>query len=161
MSHGSEVPVIKAVVVLQWILYLSDPARSTQAIGQGERSDENIKELLDFSIASDVFRFMNDYLLYFQQPNAKIDTNRKPIKDGNAQDTTKTIDTSDYRNFNADIRTDFQPFVIHELEKLGILVISTVFSTLQDLKYKEEDTNIPVQTPLTADNALLMCFVIE
>ncbi|KAL7312233.1 hypothetical protein PS15m_008020 [Mucor circinelloides] len=155
MSQGSEVPVIKAVVVLQWILYLSDPARSTQAIGRGERSDENIKELLDFSIASDVFRFMNDYLLYFQQPNAKIDTDRKPIKDGNAQDTTKTIDTSDYRNFNADIRTDFQPFVIHELEKLGILVISTVFSTLQDLKYKEEDTDIPVQTPLTADNALL------
>ncbi|KAF1796787.1 nucleoporin Nup186/Nup192/Nup205 [Mucor lusitanicus] len=156
MSHGSEVPVIKAVIVLQWILYLSDPARSAEAITQqGERSEENIKELLDFSIATDVFRFMNDYLLYFQQPNAKIDTDRKLIKDDHATDTTKTIDASDYRNFNADIRTDFQPFVIHELEKLGILVISTVFGTLQDLKYKEEDTNIPVQTPLTTDSALL------
>lgn len=156
MSHGSEVPVVKAVVVLQWILYLSDPTRSADAITQqGERSEENIRELLDFSIAADVFRFMNDYLLYFQQPNAKIDTDRKLIKDDNAQDAAKAIDTSDYRNFNADIRTDFQPFVIHELEKLGVLVISTVFSTLQDLRYKEEDTNIPVQTPLTTDNALL------
>ncbi|KAL9541318.1 hypothetical protein MBANPS3_009192 [Mucor bainieri] len=167
MSRGSEVPVIKAVVVLQWVLYLSDPERSADAItAQGERSEDSIKELLDLAIANDVFRFMNDYLLYFQQPNAKIDTDRKPIKDNNDDDhdsssssnangTTKTIDTSDYRNFNADIRTDFQPFVIHELEKLGILVIATVFSTLQDLKYKEEDTNIPTQTPLTTDNALL------
>ncbi|KAL0136800.1 nucleoporin Nup186/Nup192/Nup205 [Mucor lusitanicus] len=153
MSHGSEVPVIKAVVVLQWVLYLSDPARSADAITQqGERSEETIKKLLDLSIATDVFRFMNDYLLYFQQPNAKIDTDRKLIKDDHATDTTKTIDASDYRNFNADIRTDFQPFVIRELEKLGILVISTVFDTLRDLKYKEEDTYIPVQT---TDSALL------
>ncbi|KAG2214103.1 hypothetical protein INT46_011905 [Mucor plumbeus] len=155
MTHGSKVPVIKAVVVLQWILYLSDPVRSNEVIGQGERSDGNIQELLDFSIATDVFRFMNDYLLYFQQPNAKIDTERNLIKDDNPQDTAKTIDISDYHNFNADIRSDFQPFVIYELEKLSILTISTAFSTLQKLKYKEEDSNVPIQTPLTTDNALL------
>ncbi|KAI8638705.1 nucleoporin Nup186/Nup192/Nup205 [Parasitella parasitica] len=155
MTHGSKVPVIKAVVVLQWVLYLSDPARINEATGEGVRSQEIIQELLDFSIATDVFRFMDEYLLYFQQPNAKICLEHKPIKEDDSQGTTKTIDISDYHNFSADIRSEFQPFVIYELEKVGILTISTVFSTLQKLKYKEEDTNIPVQTPLSAGNALL------
>ncbi|CEP15804.1 hypothetical protein [Parasitella parasitica] len=155
MTQGSRVPVIKAVVVLRWVLYLSDPARTSEATGEGERSEEIIQELLDSSIAADVFRFMNEYLLYFQQPNAKTGMEQKFIKEDDSQDTTKTIDISDYHNFNADIRSEFQPFVIYELERLGILAISTAFNTLQKLKYKEEDTNIPVQTPLSTDNALL------
>jgi hypothetical protein len=160
MTHGSKVPVIKAVVVLQWILYLSDPCRVANVVGSGNigRSETDIQQLLDFSIATDVFGFMNDYLLYFQQPNAIIDTERQSIKNDvkkNNEDSTKTLDKSNYHNFNADIRDDFQPFVIYELEKLGISVIRTLFSTLQKLKYKEEDTNTPVQAPLSKEKALL------
>jgi nuclear pore complex protein Nup205 len=156
MTHGSKVPVIKAVIVLQWILYISDPCRVSNVIGAANpgRSETDIKQLLDFSIATDVFGFMNEYLLYFQQPNAMIDTERQAIKN-DILDNGKALDKSDYHNFNADIRDDFQPFVIYELEKLGVLVIRTLFSTLQKLKYAEEDTNTPVQAPLTKETALL------
>lgn len=159
MTHGSKVPVIKAVIVLQWILYLSDPVRANKTISSEyvNRSDADIQQLLELSFATDVFGFMNEYLLYFQQPNAMIDTERKVIKYDNPKDarSTKQVDKSDYHNFNADIRIDFHPFVIHELEKLGVSVITIQFSYLQQLKYKEEDTNTPVQAPLTTENALL------
>lgn len=158
MTHGSKVPVIKAVVVLQWVLYLSDPSWVANVVGTGHagRSETDIQQLLDFSIATDVFGFMNEYLLYFQQPNATIDTERQAIKSNIKNGgSTKTLDKSNYHNFNADIRDDFQPFVIYELEKLGISIIRTLFSTLQKLKYKEEDTNTPVQAPLSKEKALI------
>lgn len=158
MTHGSRVPVIKAVVVLKWILYLSDPERIDVSISNtsSNRRETDIQQLLEIAIANDVFGFMNEYLLYFQQPNAAIDTERRLIKQRNAEDSkSTTIDKSDYHNFNADIRVDFQPFVLHELEKLSTAMIRIKFGYLQHLKYKEEDTNTPVQAPLKTDNALL------
>lgn len=152
MTRGSKVPVIKAVVVLQWILYLSDPVRANTAISSDivNRSEVKIQQLLDHALAADVFRFMDQYLLYFQQPNAMIDTERKMVKISDMEELDPTtFDKSDYNNFNADIRTDFHPFVIHELEKLATTMIHIKFGYLQQLKYKEEDTNTPV-TPETA-----------
>ncbi|KAI9473490.1 MAG: nucleoporin Nup186/Nup192/Nup205 [Benjaminiella poitrasii] len=156
MTHGSKVPVIKAVIILQWILYLFDPTRINQVVGTGHanRSETEIQKLLDFCIESDVFRFMNEYLLYFQQSNAMIDTERPTIKQssGNNGNSSKTIDMSDYRNFNADIRNEFQPFVIYELEKMSISVISILSSALQKLKYSEEDTKTLSEQSNTSDN---------
>ncbi|KAG2192756.1 hypothetical protein INT47_008407, partial [Mucor saturninus] len=159
MTHGSKVPVIKAVIVLQWVLYLSDPVRASKVISSEylNRSDADIQKLLELSFDADVFRFMNEYLLYFKQPNASIDTNRKVIKYDSSTDarSAKKVDKADYHNYNADIRIDFHPFVIYELEKLGVAVIQVQFHYLQQLKYKEEDTYTPVQAPLTTENALI------
>lgn len=158
MTHGSNVPVIKAVIILQWILYLSDPVHASKVISSEylNRNDADIQRLLELSFDTDVFRFMNEYLLYFKQPNASIDTDRKVIRYDNTTDarSTKKVDKADYHNFNADIRIDFHPFVIFELEKLGLSVIQVQFHYIQQLKYKEEDTYTPVQAPLTTENAL-------
>ncbi|KAI7906401.1 nucleoporin Nup186/Nup192/Nup205 [Cokeromyces recurvatus] len=158
MTHGSKVPVIKAVIILQWILYLSDPVRINQVIGTEHtgRSEADIQKLLDFCITTDVFRFMNEYLLYFQQPNAMIDTDRQTIKqpNGNNDSSSKTINLSDYHNFNADIRNEFQPFVIYELERMSVSIISILSNTLQKLKYKEEDSKTIVEQSATVDNTL-------
>lgn len=158
MTHGSKVPAIKAVIVLQWILYLSDPSRVSTAIGDDKpgRSEVDIQQLIEHCLYADVFGFMNEYLLYFQQPNAMINTDRSAVKQEAKfqSDSTKVVDTSDYHNCNANFRTEFQPFVVYELEKLGLTIISVQFSMLQKLKYKEEDTNTPVQAPLSTDNVL-------
>ncbi|KAG2231221.1 hypothetical protein INT48_001223 [Thamnidium elegans] len=150
MTHGSKVPVIKAVIVLQWILYLSDPVRANTVISSEfvNRSDIEIQQLLEHAVTTDVFGFMNQYLLYFQQPNAMIDTERKMVKYNYFKESDPaTFDKSNYRNFNADIRIDFHPFVIYELEKLATTMIHIKFGYLQQLKYREEDTN----TPATAE----------
>ncbi|KAI8970167.1 nucleoporin Nup186/Nup192/Nup205 [Mycotypha africana] len=163
MTHGSKVPVIKAVIVLQWVLYLLDPQHTTKVIGNEDSktiSEKVIQELLDSVIELDVFGFMNEYLLYFQQPNAVIDPERPTVKFDNSDTNTVSsakpaTDKADYHNFNADISVDFQPFVIFELEKISVLTITLLFDTLKKLKYKEEDTRIPVQAPLETSNALL------
>ncbi|KAI9354412.1 nucleoporin Nup186/Nup192/Nup205 [Pilaira anomala] len=152
MNHGSKIPVIKAVVVLQWILYLSDPVRVNVVISDDfvNRNDVQIQQLLEMAVESDVFRFMDHYLLYFQQPNATIDTERKMVKYNYMKDSDPTsFDKFNYRNFNADIRIDFQPFVIHELEKLATTMIDVKFGYIQQLKYREEDTNTPLPVEAT------------
>ncbi|GAA5798583.1 hypothetical protein HPULCUR_003988 [Helicostylum pulchrum] len=153
MTRGSRVPVIKAVIVLQWILYLSDPVRENTAISSdsANRTDVHIEQLLERAVKIDVFGFMNQYLLYFQQPNAMIDTERKMVKYNYLKESDPaTFDESNYRNFNADIRTDFHPFVIYELEKLATSMIHTKFVYLQQLKYREEDIDLPVSPETVA-----------
>ncbi|KAI8358504.1 nucleoporin Nup186/Nup192/Nup205 [Choanephora cucurbitarum] len=144
MTSGSRVPVIKAVIVLQWVLYLMHPTRRNQTIGSqfNMRSESVMQQLLDHALEVDVFRFMSDYLLYFQQPNAKIDTDRPVVK---SMDTEhgKQVDKSDYRNINADIHSDFQEFVVFQLQQLALEVIQVLFDWLQKLKYKEEDSTTP------------------
>jgi nuclear pore complex protein Nup205 len=156
MSRGSKVPVIKAVIVLQWVLYLRNPVREKAVIDAENTkiTDQVVKDLLTHAIDADVFGFMNEYFLYFKQVNAVIDTGRKVIKyeDSDDSNTTKMTDTTNYHNFNADIRIDFQPFVIHEIGKVVISIITTLRRYLQELKLSEEDTNISVQTPHTTEN---------
>ncbi|KAI8064293.1 nucleoporin Nup186/Nup192/Nup205 [Gilbertella persicaria] len=159
MTHGSKVPVVKAVVVLQWILYLSSPIRASKVIGSqfNLRSEKEIQDLLDKVIIQDVFRFMSTYLLYFQQPNANIDTDRQTIKPSTDGNTSKAVDKTDYRNINADIRSDFQPFAVYELQQLGLSFINILFERLQKLKYKEEDTNTPLTDSILSSSSESQC----
>ncbi|KAI8337345.1 nucleoporin Nup186/Nup192/Nup205, partial [Blakeslea trispora] len=153
MTSGSRVPVIKAVIVLQWVLYLMNPVRRNKVIGSqfNMRSESIIQQLLDHALEVDIFRFMSEYLLYFQQPNAKIDTDRPVIKSSVDTENGKRVDKSDYRNINANIRSDFQVFVIFQLEQLSISVIRILLDWLQKLKYKEEDSTTPTQTASSID----------
>ncbi|KAI8888214.1 hypothetical protein K501DRAFT_240949 [Backusella circina FSU 941] len=157
MTHGSKVPVVKAVIVLQWVLYLSNPeiSRSINLTGNKDVINKDVKQLLDQSIHLNVFGFMNEFLLYFQQKNASIDTERGIIK-SSVNSAGSNLDRTDYRLFNSFIRSDFQPFVLYELEQMATTFITHRFSVLQQLKYVEEDSNTPSQSPLSSSASVLL-----
>ncbi|KAI8993542.1 nucleoporin Nup186/Nup192/Nup205 [Pilobolus umbonatus] len=157
MTHGSTIPVIKATVVLQWILYLKDPIRAQAVVGSSnrDRNDSDIQQLLEAAIQTDVFRFINYYLLYFQHSDGPIDSEIKSLKAITISEEPKVIDQTNYKNIKADIRIDFHRFVIYEVEKLTTQFIVTQFDVLQKLKYKEEDTYVPLQSPMSSETALV------
>ena len=142
MTHGSRVPVIKAVIVIQWILYLSNPIRYNKVVDNStnNRRDSDIQELLEIAIATDVFGFMDEHLLYFQQLNAATIT-LPEIEESDIE-----IDYTVYHNVRADVRSEFHPFVLYELEALATSFIDIEYGFLQKLKYKEEDTEVPFQS---------------
>lgn len=155
-----KVPAIKAVVVLQWVLFLYRAVQEDQSVeGRLPAKEEQLEELVEGAINSKAFEFMNDYLLYFQQPNASIETQRGTLKTSVYEDTNMIldglmVDPSDFTKFNAKIRSEFQTFVVHEIEQLAVDFIENLQNVLRKLKYKEEDTSTPTHAPLSTRNAL-------
>ncbi|KAG0171913.1 hypothetical protein DFQ28_000778 [Apophysomyces sp. BC1034] len=156
-----KVPAVKSVVVMQWTLFIVCAAHLNHALAETlPLKEEDIEKLIFGAISADVFPFMNHYLLYFQQENASIDSDRGLLKssvtDGNRMATEELkIDPSDYTKFNADIREEFQTFFIYELEQMAVAFVENMSSVLRSLKYREEDTNVPIQTPSSTKNAII------
>ncbi|KAF7725155.1 hypothetical protein EC973_000407 [Apophysomyces ossiformis] len=156
-----KVPAVKAVVVLQWTLFLVHTTHLNRSLAEAlPLREEDIEKLILGAISAEAFSFMNQYLLYFQQENANIDSGRGLLKSSELEESRLVtddikIDPSDYKKFNADIREEFQTFVIYELEQIAIGFIENMSSVLRTLKYREEDTNIPVQTPSSTKNAIV------
>lgn len=146
-----KVPAVKGVVVLQWVLFLSLASQIDGSIeSRLPAKEEELEELVEGAVGSKAFEFMNDYLLYFQQPCYSIDTDRGLFKTSVYEnvDTTLdglTVDPSDFTKFNADIRPDFRQFVVYELEQLTDDFIENLQNTLRKLKYKEEDSSSSFQ----------------
>ncbi|KAI9314314.1 nucleoporin Nup186/Nup192/Nup205 [Dichotomocladium elegans] len=158
-----KVPAAKSVVVMQWVLFLT---RAVQVDSDVESwlpaKEDELSTLVDFSIGVKVFEFLNNYLLYFQQPDSEIEADRGLMKTSLYDDFSAatmavdglTVDPSDFTKFNADIRPEFQKFVIHEVEQFSISFIENLQNVLSKMRYKEEDMTTPVQAPLQARNAL-------
>ncbi|CAO3614916.1 unnamed protein product [Cunninghamella echinulata] len=156
-----KVPAIKSVIALQWCLFVGHAKRSYQQVEEFiSISESDRQQLIDAAIEAKAFEFLNDYILYFQQPVAKVDTNRQIIKKSVLEEKEYgtddlAIDPTDFTKFNADIRLDFQQFIVFELETTTLGIIRTMDDVLRKLKYREEDTNQPVTAPLATKNALV------
>ncbi|SAL99508.1 hypothetical protein [Absidia glauca] len=144
-----KVPAIKAVVALQWCLFVTRARSLHEQVAEFTTvSEEVIEQLVYGAIDTRAFQFLNDYVLYFQQPIAKLDTDRQLLKNSvieAMQDTMydNDIDPTDFTKFNADIRQDFYPFVLFELEKLVLGIIENMAEILQKLRYRDEDNAGP------------------
>ncbi|ORZ19822.1 nucleoporin Nup186/Nup192/Nup205 [Absidia repens] len=156
-----KVPAIKAVVALQWCLFVCRARACYEQVESFTVVTEQVtSQLIDGAIETKAFQFLNDYILYFQQPITKLDTDRQLLKNSVIKEMEDaaddlTIDPTDFTKFNADIRHDFHPFVLFELEKLVLGMIEKMNNVLQKLKYREEDSNQYINAPLESDNALI------
>ncbi|KAI9495748.1 nucleoporin Nup186/Nup192/Nup205 [Zychaea mexicana] len=157
LKKSWKVPAVKAVAMVQWILFQYNAVQMDRTIEQRLPDKlDNLDKLIYEAITSKAFEFMNEYMLYFQQKNASIDTDRGLFKLSLYDDKdVTTVDPSDFTKFNADIRLDFQMFVVHELEQLTSDFILHLQHILRKLKYREEDTGMPVQqTPISSRSAI-------
>ncbi|KAL4205904.1 nucleoporin Nup186/Nup192/Nup205 [Rhizopus microsporus] len=140
MTHGSDVPAIKAVIVLQWVLYLTNPRRSG-AFTNGPNAittETETQQLIEAAIDANVFKFLQQYMLYFQQSGGFDNDAFDDLT--NAEKASQTHGRIDYRQYKIEIRSEFQTYVIHELKTLANTIIRQLFGVLQSLKYKEEDS---------------------
>lgn len=157
MTHGAEVPAIKAVIVLQWVLYLTNPVRSDRLIeGSAPVTNEvEIQQLVEGAIGADVFRFLSQYMLYFQQSYASESIETIPIEP--SEGLSKSQSSINYREYNTDVCSEFQQYIIHELKMVSESFVRQLFGVLQSLKYKEEDsasingTELPLEAMQTND----------
>lgn len=154
-----KVPAIKAVVALQWCLFVTRARSLHEQVAEFTTvSEEVIEQLVYGAIDTRAFQFLNDYVLYFQQTIAKLDTDRQLLKNSvieAMQDTMydNDIDPTDFTKFNADIRQDFYPFVLFELEKLVLGIIENMAEILQKLRYRDEDNAGPTLDDSDNDSA--------
>ncbi|KAI8379152.1 nucleoporin Nup186/Nup192/Nup205 [Radiomyces spectabilis] len=155
-----KVPVLKSLIVIRWVDFLLHVAERKPSIMQSlSLSDDVIEKLVEGAISTKVFAFMDEYLLYFKQHLAIIETDRSVLKVNACDPKSKTadgweVDASDFTRFNATIRSDFQPFVVHELEDVCDAFIHRMSNVLREIKYREEDTSLPAQMPLTTSSAV-------
>ncbi|CAO3622543.1 unnamed protein product [Cunninghamella blakesleeana] len=160
-----KVPAVKSVIALQWCLFVGHAKSAYQQVDEFTTiSESDRQQLIDAAIEAKAFEFLNDYILYFQQPEAKVDTNRQIIKTSaleekdyvmnSSNNTDDVIDPTDFSKFNADIRLDFQQYILFELENIALGIIRTMDDVLRKLRYREEDTNQPTAAPLSTKSAL-------
>ncbi|KAI8342800.1 nucleoporin Nup186/Nup192/Nup205 [Chlamydoabsidia padenii] len=148
-----KVPAIKAVVALQWCLFATRARNRYEQVAEFSKVSEQVIEQLTYgAIETKAFQFLNDYILYFQHTNAKLDTNRQLLKKSVIEEMQDTmydiaIDPTDFTKFNADIRQDFHPFVLFELEKLALGIIENMGEILQKIRYRDEDNASPLRSP--------------
>ncbi|KAI9255327.1 nucleoporin Nup186/Nup192/Nup205 [Sporodiniella umbellata] len=142
MTNGADEPVIKAVVVLQWVLYLTNPTRADMLLkGPGSISDDTeIQQLVEGAINADVFGFLDQYMLHFQHS----------FTPENMEESKKNMQKDrGYKQYNVETCNEFQQYVVYELKLLSQSVIRQLFGVLQGLKYKEEDfTSINTLEPM-------------
>ncbi|CAO3664623.1 unnamed protein product [Rhizopus stolonifer] len=148
LSHGAREPVIKAVVVLQWVVYLTNPVRADK-VTRGPSpitSEVEIQQLIEGIIKADVFNFLNQYMLDFQQSYVHEDA-EKTTRNSSKKRTQGDID---YHQYRLEIHSEFQQYIVHELRIVSESVIRQLFGVLQSLKYKEEDyTSINNTEPMS------------
>jgi nuclear pore complex protein Nup205 len=141
-----KVDALKAVVSIQWALFVQVLYRTKPDIDQALSFNKNARiSLVKSAIALDAFGYMNNYLLHFKQKLEARDR-KQTIKDINDDDSAMAldgliVDPNDYTKFNVDISDDFQRFVVHELETLTesfIFNMSDIFSHLKSKASGEE-----------------------
>lgn len=143
-TQAWRVPAAKGVALLQWVMFATQSAAlDPTVIAKLPAKREDTIPLIDRAIEAKAFDFMNEYLLYFQQPKFNIETERTLVKRSADEryttgDTT-IVDMTDFTRLNADIRPDFREFVVHALEQLTDVLIESAQRTLQNIKYREED----------------------
>lgn len=140
-----KVPALRSMVTLQWVSLIMDAIqRAPGAASRLPLNELQCKEMANDAVSSArVFGFMNDYLLYFKR--ARIDgddgdENRNYVTEDNAMVLDGlTVDPGDYTKFIADIKPDFQIFVVYEIKCLTTFIIKHMMDVLSKLNYQEED----------------------
>ncbi|ORX57058.1 hypothetical protein DM01DRAFT_1406481 [Hesseltinella vesiculosa] len=142
-----KVPALKATVAIQWVAFLASARQLYPSVNDlSITTSINLEEYFDAAIDTKALVFLNDFVLYFQQPDANTDIDRHVIKTAVieerrfALDQDAPMDSSDFTLYNAFIAPDFQPFVIKEIETMLLTVILTMADHLRSLKYREEDS---------------------
>lgn len=143
------VKAAKSLVTLQWVTSLYALAQMDRVFeSRLPASEEKLEQLVDDAVSKRVFNFINDYILYFQQPSCDYSSHDKIFKWSvyakRLVEPNLTVEASDFEKFNADIRLEFQPFVILQIESIVTEFIDKLPGTLRKLKYREEDTNAAV-----------------
>lgn len=134
-----KVDVLKAVVMIQWALFIEVLSNKSPDVTQNLAFDKNARiELVKSAISLGAFGFMNNYLLYFKQNTSKKDTNKK-VMDINEDDSALEIDglkvdPNDHTKFSPDINTDFQNNVICELENTMTTFIEAMSTFYSDFE---------------------------
>ncbi|KAG0170312.1 hypothetical protein DFQ30_002656 [Apophysomyces sp. BC1015] len=141
-------PVLRSVVVLQWIFFLVSVNEQDRTVETKIMVDEEQREkLIESAISEKAFEFMNEYLLYFQQTDENAITKATTSKDSIDEEWYMmvdglTIDPSDYTKIKVNVRIEFQTFIVQELELLTLDFIYKMTNVLRNLKYREEDANL-------------------
>ncbi|KAI7905167.1 nucleoporin Nup186/Nup192/Nup205 [Cokeromyces recurvatus] len=145
LNKSWKVNSLQVSAQIQWALSISILTKinsSTKITVPLEQSA--IINVVESVMKQGVFGFMNSYLLYFKQTN--MDKDKKPtIQNADIDDSAMAIDglivdPNDYTKFDVGIYSDFQKYVIYELENLAELFIfnmSNVFSNLKNLTSDE------------------------
>ncbi|KAF7721559.1 hypothetical protein EC973_004498 [Apophysomyces ossiformis] len=147
------VPATQSVVLLQWGAFLISAADAYPDIeAKLSMSEGRIEKLIEQAISEKAFEFMNEYLLYFQQNEAKVAMKKYTANESTDEEWYMmvdglAIDPCDYKKIKPNIRTDFQVFIVQELELLTVGLISNATNVLRNLKYREEDANMLAATP--------------
>ncbi|KAI9468256.1 MAG: nucleoporin Nup186/Nup192/Nup205 [Benjaminiella poitrasii] len=145
LNKSWKVGSLQASAQIQWTLSISilnkadSPIKLSIPLEQGA-----ITGVVESVMKQGVFGFMNDYLLYFKQ--LKFDEDKKTIlQNADVDDSAMAIDglivdPNDYTKFDAGIYSEFQKYVIYELECMTesfIFNMSNVFSNLKNLTSDE------------------------
>ncbi|KAI8059160.1 nucleoporin Nup186/Nup192/Nup205 [Gongronella butleri] len=148
-SSRWRVPALKGTIALQWCAFLAS-ARITYAsvteLSVTARLD--LDELMDHALATDVLAFLNNFVLYFQQSYADVDTDRHSIKAkvfeereqrSMMMDDQNVVDAANFSLYNADIQPEFQPFILNELETMCLALILSMGHHLRVMRLREDD----------------------
>ncbi|KAL0086695.1 nucleoporin Nup186/Nup192/Nup205 [Phycomyces blakesleeanus] len=140
-----KVVTLKQTVFFRWALLLTYIAKKHPEISSAGGITEAEREtIFENAISENVFEFMSDYLLYFQQKTLTTDVERKTVTDMGLKENDMIvdglrIDPSDYTKFSADIWPEFQLFIIYDLELLVLDFIELVPNILPKIRIREED----------------------
>ncbi|CAO3590837.1 unnamed protein product [Absidia cylindrospora] len=153
-----KVPALQSMITLQWVTFMMNAAQhDPSAESRLPLNDQQCKELAYKAVSSSsVFGFMNDYLLCFQRVGFDNGENKNYVTEDNAMVLDGlTVDPGDYTKFIADIKPDFQDFVMYEIKTLTTFIIVHMTDVLRDLNYKEED-RVSQTAPVVAKKSAIV-----
>ncbi|CAO3626713.1 unnamed protein product [Cunninghamella blakesleeana] len=142
-----KVPALKSMITLQWVSFLTNAIHHHPGLEMKLSIKESQRKEMNKNAvhASKVFGFINDYLLYFKQQsknkmNGELEINKSYVTDDSAMMLDGlAVDPGDYTKFSTDIKLDFQPYVVKEIEQFTTFIIKHMIDLLKDINYEEED----------------------
>ncbi|CAO3617239.1 unnamed protein product [Cunninghamella echinulata] len=142
-----KVPALRSMILLQWVAFLTNAIHRHPGLEMklGIKESQRTEMAKNAIHTSKVFGFINDYLLYFKQQsknkmNGELETNKSYVTDDSAMILDGlTVDPGDYTKFSADIKLDFQGYVIFEIQHFTTFIIKNMADFLKDINYEEED----------------------
>ncbi|RCI02163.1 hypothetical protein CU098_001432, partial [Rhizopus stolonifer] len=157
-----KVSTSKALVQIQWGLWLSETVKTKPTIEATLKMNKQERiTFIESALDLDAFGIMNRYLLYFKQNQTNSD-NASMIKNTDVEDSNMEIDglivdLNDYTKFVAQVWTDFQPYVVYELESFSssfILNMSDVFSNFKKVSTEALGEEQPYESATEDKNSL-------